>query len=350
MRVTVPLVVALFLCAAPSGTAQTPSQHEHAGAPPERLGTVHFDTSCATAVTAEFDRAVALLHSFWFRAAIDAFTAVTARDPACGMAYWGIALSQWGNPFGGFRSPQALAAGREAAAKGLAATGLSARERGYLTAVAELYRDYETVDQRTRALAYETQMDTLSRANAGDTEAAIFHALALTQTALPARQVVSEPAGRRRDPRAALQGTARSSGHRPLSDSQLRRPRTGPQGARRRNALRDDRAVGAARAAHALAHLHAGRALAGLHRHQPGVGQGGPARQVGDRGAAREGLPGLRVPADRSGPGCPRRDRAAARAGVADRVRTCQRGAAGRWLLCARGHSRALRAGTRRLG
>ena len=59
MRVTVPLVVVLFLCAAPSGTAQTPSQHEHAGAPPERLGTVHFDTSVPTAVTAEFDRAVA---------------------------------------------------------------------------------------------------------------------------------------------------------------------------------------------------------------------------------------------------------------------------------------------------
>ncbi len=99
---------------------------------------------------------MALLHSFWFRAAIDAFTAVTARDPACGMAYWGIALSQWGNPFGGFRSPQALAAGREAAAKGLAATRVVTTRAGDIsTAVAELYRDYETVDQRTRALAYD---------------------------------------------------------------------------------------------------------------------------------------------------------------------------------------------------
>ena len=110
---------------------------------------------------------------------------MTRKDAGCGIAYWGIALSHWGNPFAGFRSPQALAAGREAAGKGLAATRLSPRERGYLTAVAELYRDYETVDQRTRAIAYETQMGALSRANAGDTEAAIFHALALTQTALP---------------------------------------------------------------------------------------------------------------------------------------------------------------------
>jgi len=192
-------VVAVLLLAGFSSAAQSPIhpaahtprgggpglQHEHAGAPPERLGTVHFETSCTPEVRGSLDRAVALLHSFWFRAAIAAFTDVTAKDPGCGMAYWGIALSHWGNPFGGFRSPQALAAGREAAARGLSASRLSLRERGYLTAVAELYRDFETTDQRTRALAYEKQMEVLSRAHAEDTEAAIFYALALTQTAPP---------------------------------------------------------------------------------------------------------------------------------------------------------------------
>ena len=54
-----------------------------------------------------------MLHSFWFSAAIDTFNAVLKADPTCTMAYWGIAMSWWGNPFGGFRSPQALQNGRQ---------------------------------------------------------------------------------------------------------------------------------------------------------------------------------------------------------------------------------------------
>ncbi len=111
MRAIVLLIAVLLMSAALPGAAQTPSQHEHAGAPPERLGTVHFETSCAPEVRGSFDRAVALLHSFWFHAAVEAFTDVTRKDAACGIAYWGIALSHWGNPFAGYRSPQALAAG-----------------------------------------------------------------------------------------------------------------------------------------------------------------------------------------------------------------------------------------------
>jgi len=185
MRATVPLVVVLSMCAVQPCAAQPQQQHEHAGAPPERLGTVHFETTCAPNVAPTFDRAVALLHSFWFRAAIDAFTDVTAKDPACAIAFWGIALSHWGNPFAGFRTPQALTAGRDAAAKGIATAKGSPRERAYLAAVAELYRDFDTVDQRTRTLAYAKQMEALSRTHAEDTEAAIFYSLALAQTALP---------------------------------------------------------------------------------------------------------------------------------------------------------------------
>src|SRR5271163_709710 len=66
------------------------------GKAPEQLGKVHFQTSCAPAVSAKFDRAVALLHSFWFPVAIDAFNDVLKADKSCAMAYWGIALSQWG--------------------------------------------------------------------------------------------------------------------------------------------------------------------------------------------------------------------------------------------------------------
>ncbi len=161
------------------------AQHDHTGQPPERLGTVKFETTCQPSVAPDFDRAVALLHSFWFWAAVDGFTKVAAADPTCGIAYWGLALSHWGNPFAGFRPPQALAAGRAAVEKGRTVQGMSKREQAYLAAVAELYRDYETVDSRTRTLAYEKQMAALHEAYPKDTEATIYYALALSQNALP---------------------------------------------------------------------------------------------------------------------------------------------------------------------
>jgi tetratricopeptide (TPR) repeat protein len=164
--------------------AQQP--HEHAGAPPERLGTVHFTTSCRSDVQPAFDRAVALLHSFWFGQARAAFTSVLERDPGCAIAYWGIALTHLGNPFGVNRSPEALASGHEAIQKGLAVPPRTAREREYLSAVGQLFTDVGSKDQRTRALAYERAMDGIARKYPDDTEATIFHALSLAQTASPA--------------------------------------------------------------------------------------------------------------------------------------------------------------------
>ena len=114
------LVVAALLSVSGQGPFALQDQHDH-GSPTGRLGTVHFATSCNAAVSRDFDRGVALLHSFWFSAAIDAFNSVLKADPSCAMAQWGIAMSWWGNPFGGFRSPAALQAGLAALEKGLAA-------------------------------------------------------------------------------------------------------------------------------------------------------------------------------------------------------------------------------------
>ena len=124
-----PLVVSLVLCVFVLRALALQDQHDH-GSPTGRLGTVHFVTSCNTAVAREFDRGVALLHSFWFSAAIEAFNGVLTNDPNCAMAHWGIAMSWWGNPFGGFRSPQALQAGLASAEKGKAAKARTERERG----------------------------------------------------------------------------------------------------------------------------------------------------------------------------------------------------------------------------
>ena len=166
-------------------TVAPAQQHDHAAA--EKLGTVHFSTSCKPAVTGQFDRAVALLHSFEFGASIRAFGEVLAADSSCAMAYWGVALSRWSNPIAaGARSAAQLTAGRAAVDAGLrVGTMATERERLYLGAVAELYRNFERTPQRERQLAYERAMAELSARHPADTEAMIFHAIALTAAAPP---------------------------------------------------------------------------------------------------------------------------------------------------------------------
>ena len=156
--------------------------HVHDG-----LGTVHFATSCAPATTAQFDRSIALLHSFEFGAAIAGFQNVLATDSTCAMALWGIALSRWTNPMApGVRPPALLSRGRDAAGR---AARLSAaatpRERSYVTAVGALYDDYEHRDQPSRVAAYERAMAELVQREPADTEAKIFHAISLVAAAPP---------------------------------------------------------------------------------------------------------------------------------------------------------------------
>lgn len=160
-----------------------PATHDH-GAPAAQLGVVHFATTCAPAVQPAFDRGMALLHSFWFSASVATFEQVLKSDSTCVMARWGIAMSWWSNPFGGFRTPQALAAGL-AAIDGAAAGDGSAREQDYLQAAAQLFRASATRDQRTRVVAYEQAMAALAARWPDDAEARIFYALALGQSALP---------------------------------------------------------------------------------------------------------------------------------------------------------------------
>jgi tetratricopeptide (TPR) repeat protein len=160
------------------------AQHEQHGAGAEKLGTVNFETSCKAETRADFNRAVALLHSFEFRPAAETFTKVLVADPSCAIAHWGLALCQWGNPFGGIKTGPLLERGRDAVAKGLATGSPTPRERGYIAAVSELYKDAATVPHRSRTLAYAKAMEGVQRDNPNDIEAKIFYALAVNQTAL----------------------------------------------------------------------------------------------------------------------------------------------------------------------
>ena len=179
-------IVAAALCALVGGAGLAGAQ-EHAHPGGEQLGTVRFATSCHPSTRATFDRAVALLHSFEFGMAIRAFNEVAAADSTCAMAQWGLALSRWTNPMVASLRPHAvLQNGRQASVAAVRLmTRASERERGYIRAVARLYEDFENRDQPTRVAAYEAAMRELVVRQPADTEAKIFHAIALAATAPP---------------------------------------------------------------------------------------------------------------------------------------------------------------------
>src|SRR4051794_21186367 len=153
-------------------------QHDH-DHHEERLGTVTFQTSCTPAAQAKFTRAVALLHSFWYEEAEKAFTEAANADARCGMAWWGVAMSNyhpvWPSPY----SPAELARGVAAAAKAKAVGAKTDREKAYIDAIAAFYNDVDHVDLNTRARAYEAAMQHVTAANPNDDEAAIFYGLSL---------------------------------------------------------------------------------------------------------------------------------------------------------------------------
>jgi len=151
----------------------------------EKLGQVHFPVSCTAEAQKQFDRAVALLHSFWFDASAKGFAAVIQTDPGCAMAHWGIAMTLLGNPFAWPPAPKALEDGWAAVKKANAAEAKTARELDYIAALEAFYKDSDKVDHRTRALAYAKAMEQVYLRYPDDREAAVFYALALNATALP---------------------------------------------------------------------------------------------------------------------------------------------------------------------
>jgi len=155
-----------------------------AGRPPEQLGKVNFPTSCDPKVQAQFERGVALLHSFWFPEGRKALLGVLEADPSCSIAYWGLGVNRLLNPFGGQPAEKVLLEGQAAVDKALAVPAKTQRERDYVEAIAALYT-HDRAPWRERVLRYEKAMERLAQRYPEDKEAAIFHALALNVAADP---------------------------------------------------------------------------------------------------------------------------------------------------------------------
>jgi len=175
---------ALLVTAALLAPLSAAAHDDSSPATGEKLGAVQFAISCNAEAQQRFSRAVAILHSFWYEEAVKAFTGVAEADPSCAMAWWGIAMSHWYQLWYPPAAP-ALKAGAAAVAKAEGLDPKTERERDYIGAIAAFYRGSDTIDHRTRALAYRAAMANLHQRYPDDREAAIFYALALDGTALP---------------------------------------------------------------------------------------------------------------------------------------------------------------------
>lgn len=177
-------VAALCFAAATFAFAQSDEGPKHHHDEGETLGKVNFPTSCLPAVQKDFERGLALQHSFWYEEAEKQFKDVAARDPKCAMAHWGVAMSLyhqlWARP-----DAADLKTGWAELEKAQRLKAGTKRERDYIAALMEYYRDPAKRDHQSRAEAYSAAMKELYRQNPEDHEAAAFYALSLLASEPP---------------------------------------------------------------------------------------------------------------------------------------------------------------------
>jgi len=179
------LFATLLLCVPLASVADdSHAHHQHGASDLGAIGTAHLETSCSPAAQKEIDRGVALIHSFWYPVAEKSFRLAADADAKCGMAWWGVAMSNlhplWAPP-----TANELKVGQQGAAKAKQVGAKTPRERAFIDAINAFYSGADKLDHRTRMLAYEKAMGDVQRENPADVEAAIFHALAILGTASP---------------------------------------------------------------------------------------------------------------------------------------------------------------------
>jgi tetratricopeptide (TPR) repeat protein len=179
MKTRFAVLASLVVLAAPP--AIRAQDHVHV----EELGTVSFPVTCNAEAQALMHRGVAMLHSFWFPEARATFESAAQEDPGCGIAYWGVAMTHFGNPMAGGSGAAGQVAGWEAAQRGAQMGAGSDRDRAYVDAALTLFRDHAARPNRERMVAYEAALREIVERNPDDTEAKIFHGIFVVATAPP---------------------------------------------------------------------------------------------------------------------------------------------------------------------
>jgi hypothetical protein len=143
----------------------------------EQLGKVSFQTSCDRKVQPQFDRAVAMLHSFWFQQGEKAFREILERDPSCAIATWGIASILIGNTFAGAATAEDAQKAKEAIQRGRLIGAKSERERFYIEAIAEYYDRFGDRPHGARMKSLADAFEVVAKRFPRDDEAQIFYAI-----------------------------------------------------------------------------------------------------------------------------------------------------------------------------
>ncbi len=172
----------LFALPGSAFSDETPAHHHDAN---EKLGNISFPVSCLPDSQKPFERGVALMHSFGYEEAEAQFVEITQKDPACAMAHWGVALSLfhqiWERP-----GDPVLKRGWSEMEQAQKLDAKTDRERGYVSALSEFYRDYGTRDHMQRVAAYSAAMGKLYQQYPNDLEVGAFYGLSLLAAEPPA--------------------------------------------------------------------------------------------------------------------------------------------------------------------
>src|SRR5215475_3723284 len=151
----------------------------------EKLGKLSFPTSCDPKVQAEFERGVAMIHSYWFLIARRTFEGVLRQDPNCAMAYWGIALDLLNNSLAVVPPRADAEAAWSALEKAREIGAKTERERDWIEALSAYYRDHDKTPVNARLAAYNKAMEQVAERYPDDYEAQVFYALTLQASAIP---------------------------------------------------------------------------------------------------------------------------------------------------------------------
>lgn len=157
----------------------------------EQLGRVSFANSCTPNVQVTFERAVALLHSFWWKEGERTFREVLEHDPNCAIATWGIATTLIGNPFASGPSPEQAQQAIKEIEYGLTIGSNTERERLFIEAVAQYYENFTEHSHVARIKALSNAFENLARRFPKDDEAQILSALYLRATQDPTDKTFS---------------------------------------------------------------------------------------------------------------------------------------------------------------
>lgn len=160
-----------------------------------RTGVVDFRISCSREAQREFNQGITLLHHMTYPRARRIFEQIAARDSACAMAHWGVAMTLFQPLWPTRPTPGELRRGWDEVEKARSLAPPSRRELLLIDAAAAFFRDPQSTDYWSRIRRWEEAMKKVHEAYPDDDESTALYALALLAVA-PPDAVTSDNAAR----------------------------------------------------------------------------------------------------------------------------------------------------------